>query len=103
MGWRDGRIDPSPDRGSGNSDGVRASQLQHAVDDMDSDVHLGRLAFVGVRAQSVLVVGSRTLMLLFLCELVKAQAADETCPALRLRSPATVASASWNRCSFMGG
>ncbi len=50
---RDGRVDPSPDRGSSDADGVRASQLQHAVEDMDSDAHLGRLASVGVRAQAV--------------------------------------------------
>ena len=29
------------------------SQFQHAVEDMDGDLHLGRPAVVGVRAQSV--------------------------------------------------
>jgi hypothetical protein len=43
---RAGRLDPR--LGSGDADGVRASQLEHAVEDMDSDAHLGRLAFVGM-------------------------------------------------------
>ncbi len=50
MGRRDGRVEPSPDRGSCDADGVRAPQLQHAVEDMDSDVYLGRPALVRVRA-----------------------------------------------------
>ncbi len=37
---RDGRAAPSPDRGSGDADGVRASELQHAVEDVDGDLHL---------------------------------------------------------------
>ena len=50
---RDGRDSPFPDRGSGDADGVRASEVQHAVEDVDGDLHLGRPTFVGVRAQSV--------------------------------------------------
>jgi len=53
MGRRHGRVDPSPDRGSDDADGVRASKLEHAVEDMDYDLHTGRLAFVDVRAQAV--------------------------------------------------
>jgi hypothetical protein len=33
---------PSPGCGSGDTDGDRASQLQHTVERMDGDVHLGR-------------------------------------------------------------
>ena len=39
---------PQPRLGSGDAYGVRASELQHAVEDMDGDAHLGRLAFVGM-------------------------------------------------------
>src|SRR4051794_22067396 len=38
QGW--GRNDPSPVLGSCDADGLRASQLQHAVQDMDRHVHL---------------------------------------------------------------
>src|SRR4051812_26122327 len=38
---------------SGDADRFRASQLQHAVQDRDSDVHLGGLTPVRVRAQPV--------------------------------------------------
>ena len=38
-----GRNDPNPRQRSGNADGVRASEFQHAVEDMDSDAYLGRL------------------------------------------------------------
>ncbi len=53
MGRRGGRVDPSSDRGSNDANGVRASQLQHAVEDVNSDVDLGRPALVRVRAQAV--------------------------------------------------
>ena len=46
-------------------------------------------------------VRSRTLMLLFLYGSSKRK--RSICPALRLRKAVTVASASGNRCSFMGG
>ena len=42
-----------PARGSGDADGNRASQLQHAVERMDGNVHLGRATFVRARAQPV--------------------------------------------------
>ncbi len=38
---------PSPRLWSGDADGNRASELQHAVEDMDRDIHLGRPTFVG--------------------------------------------------------
>src|SRR4051812_44515228 len=41
-----GRNAPSPVRGSCDADGLRASQLQHAVQDRDADVHLGCLTLV---------------------------------------------------------
>jgi len=44
---------PDPRLYSGDTDGVRASQFQHAVEDMNGDAYLGRLALVGVRAQTV--------------------------------------------------
>ncbi len=48
-----GCIDSGSDRGSGDTDGVRASKLEHAVEDVNSDVYLGRPAPVRVRAQPV--------------------------------------------------
>ena len=33
---------PDPLWGSGDADGIRASEIQHAVQGMNSDVHLGR-------------------------------------------------------------
>src|SRR4051794_6825197 len=48
-----GRNDPDPVLGSCDADGLRASQLQHAVQDRDADVHLGRLTLVRARAQPV--------------------------------------------------
>jgi len=53
MGRRGGRVDPSPDWRSDDADGVRASQLQHAVEDVNSDLHLGGPALVRARAQAV--------------------------------------------------
>ena len=53
MDRRCGRADPSPVWSSGDADGVRASQLQHAVEDMDGDLHLGRPPLIHVRAQPV--------------------------------------------------
>jgi len=41
-----GRSYPSPGCSSGDADGDRASKLQHAVERMDGDVHLGRPATV---------------------------------------------------------
>ncbi len=45
---RGGCVHPNPRLRSGDADGLRASQFQHAVEDVDGDVHLGRLAFVGM-------------------------------------------------------
>ncbi len=45
-----GRSYPSPARGSGDADGDRACQLQHAVEGMDSHIHLGRPTLVRARA-----------------------------------------------------
>src|SRR3954463_7169966 len=43
----------SPRLRSGDADRLRASQLQHAVQDHDGDVHLGRLTLVRARVQPV--------------------------------------------------
>src|SRR4051812_22356233 len=43
----------SPRLRSGDTDRLRASQLQHAVQDRDADVHLGGLTLVRARAQPV--------------------------------------------------
>jgi len=48
-----GRSCPSPGCGSGDADGDQASQLQHVVERMNGDIHLGRLAPVRARAQPV--------------------------------------------------
>ena len=48
MDRRCGRIAPDPVLGSGDADGLRASQLLHAVQDLDRHVHLGRLTLVRV-------------------------------------------------------
>src|SRR4051794_19811272 len=48
-----GRNDPYPVLGSCDADGLRAPQLQHAVQDRDADVDLGRLTLVRARAQPV--------------------------------------------------
>src|SRR5215208_4209863 len=48
-----GRSDPNPVLGSCDADGLRASQLHHAVEDVDGDVHLGRPTLVRVRSQPV--------------------------------------------------
>src|SRR4051794_9414307 len=47
-----GALPPTPS-GSGNADVGRASQLQHAVEHVDSDVHLGRPTLLRMRAQPV--------------------------------------------------
>ncbi len=60
MGRRGGRADPNPRLRSGDADGVRASQLQHAVEDVNSDVDLGRPALVRVRVQAVADDGDNT-------------------------------------------
>jgi len=44
---------PSPRLWSGGADGDRASKLQHTVEGMDGDVHLGRPPLVRARAQPV--------------------------------------------------
>jgi hypothetical protein len=44
---------PQPRSGSGDADRDRASQLQHTIEGMDSDLNLGRPALVLVRAQPV--------------------------------------------------
>ncbi len=41
--WDAGAVAPSPVWGSGDADRDRASKLQHAVERMDGDVHLGPL------------------------------------------------------------
>src|SRR4051812_39897612 len=48
-----GAMDPYPVLGSCDADGLRASQLQHAVQDLDGDVHLSRPTLVRTRAQPV--------------------------------------------------
>src|SRR4051812_21937031 len=50
-GW--GRNDPYPVLGSCDADVGRASQLQHAVQDLDRHVHLRRPTLVCVRAQPI--------------------------------------------------
>jgi hypothetical protein len=42
-----------PRLGSGDADVARASELQHAVERVGGDLHLGRPALVGARAQPV--------------------------------------------------
>src|SRR4051812_43351319 len=44
---------PLPRPGSGDADGLRASQLQHAVERVDADVDLGGPAPVGARVQPI--------------------------------------------------
>ena len=46
-----GRSYPSPGCASGDTDGDRVSQLQHAVEAMDGNVRLGRAAPIRARAQ----------------------------------------------------
>src|SRR5215210_4406163 len=48
-----GRTGPYPVPGSCDADGLRASQLQHAVERVDADVDLGHAAPVGARVQPV--------------------------------------------------
>src|SRR3954451_18845292 len=48
-----GRNDPYPVLGSCDAGGLRASQLQHAVEHMDRHVHLSRPTLVRTRAQPV--------------------------------------------------
>src|SRR3954470_13918070 len=47
-----GALTPAPSR-LGDADIVRASEFQHAVEDMDRHVHLGGPTLIGVRAQPV--------------------------------------------------
>src|SRR4051794_40917341 len=44
-----GRTDPYPASGSGEADVVRAPQLQHAIEHVDGDVHLGRPTLLRMR------------------------------------------------------
>ena len=44
-----GTVTPTPS-GSGEADVVRASQLQHAIEHVDGDVHLGRPTLLRMRA-----------------------------------------------------
>src|SRR4051812_26176109 len=48
-----GAMPPPPVLDSSDADGLRASQLQHAVEHVDRHVHLRRLTLVRVRAQPV--------------------------------------------------
>ena len=48
-----GRTDPYPASGLGCVDVVRASQVQHAIEHVDGNVHLGRPALIRMRAQPV--------------------------------------------------
>jgi hypothetical protein len=48
-----GSRNPQPRLGSSDADGVRASQLQHPVQDMNGDADLGRPTLILARAQSV--------------------------------------------------
>src|SRR5437868_7370485 len=48
-----GRNDPYPVLGSCDAGGLRASQLQHAVQDLDRYVHLSRPTLIRTRAQPV--------------------------------------------------
>ena len=50
MGRRCGRIDPYPSSGSCDADVVRASEVQHSVQHLGGDGHLGRLPPVGLEA-----------------------------------------------------
>ncbi len=49
-GRRCGRIEPYPCPGSRGADVLRASQVQHAVQGVDGDGHLGRLSSVRLEA-----------------------------------------------------
>src|SRR5215218_6130863 len=49
----EGRTHPNPVLGSCDADGLRASQLQHAVEDVDGNVHLGHPTLIRARAQPV--------------------------------------------------
>ncbi len=48
-----GRNDLHPGLGSGDAALARASELQHAIEGKGNDLHLGRPALVGARAQPV--------------------------------------------------
>jgi hypothetical protein len=50
---RYGRVSPSPCSSSDDADRVRASKRKHAVQNMSSNVHFCRAAFIRVRAQPV--------------------------------------------------
>jgi len=50
MDQQEGRIHPYPVLGSCDADGLRASKLQHAVQRMDGNLHLGRPALIRAAA-----------------------------------------------------
>ncbi|MEA2729022.1 MAG: hypothetical protein QOF70_3497 [Acetobacteraceae bacterium] len=56
-GWTIGSQDPQPHLRSSDADGVRASQLQHPVQDMNGDANLGCPTFILVRSQPVAAQG----------------------------------------------
>src|SRR3954471_22798336 len=60
-----GAMTPYPVLGSCDADGLRASQVQHAIEHVDRYVHLSRPTLLWVRAQSVpdhaLVAADRSL------------------------------------------
>jgi hypothetical protein len=53
MDRRCGRIEPDPCSGLCNADVLRASELQHSVQHVGGDRHLGRLTSVRLEAQPV--------------------------------------------------
>src|SRR6476661_5685592 len=48
-----GRKKPLSCRRSGNMDGIRVSEIEHAVENLDGDGDLGDLSLVGVEAQAI--------------------------------------------------
>jgi hypothetical protein len=56
-GWTIGSQNPQPHLRSSDADGVRASQLQHPVQDMNGDANLGCPTFILVRSQPVAAQG----------------------------------------------
>jgi hypothetical protein len=48
-----GRGDPFPGCCSRDADGLRASEIEHAVEDLNGDGDLGRLRLIAVRTQCI--------------------------------------------------
>jgi len=48
-----GRKKPLPCRRSGDVDGIRAAEIEHAVENLDGDGDLSGLGLVGVKAQGI--------------------------------------------------